>query len=125
MSDPRPASQPDAETRLNEAEEQAPSSTGVAPPFRPPLPQKPQLNPSISNLPQTGERFADFELLRQLGQGAFGRVFLARQVSLDRMVALKVSANVGHEARTLARLEHAHIVQVFSEQIDAERGLRL
>jgi serine/threonine protein kinase len=76
-------------------------------------------------LPQTGERFDDFELLRQLGQGSFGKVFLARQVSLDRLVALKVSANVGHEARTLARLEHAHIVQVFSEQIDSQRSLRL
>jgi serine/threonine protein kinase len=72
-----------------------------------------------------GERIDDYEVLRLLGSGGFARVYLARQVSLDRLIALKVSRNQGNEARTLARLEHHHIVQVFSELVDAEKNLRL
>src|SRR4051794_26001786 len=78
-----------------------------------------------AHLPEVGDRVGDFELLRELGYGGFARVFLARQVSLDRLVALKVSADVGHEARALARLEHEHIVQVFGVSVEPERGLRL
>lgn len=78
-----------------------------------------------ARLLQVGDRVGDYELLDELGEGALARVFLARQVSLDRLVALKVSADVGHEARTLARLEHEHIVQVFGVSEDVERGLRL
>ncbi len=72
-----------------------------------------------------GQHIDDFELLEILGEGSFGKVFLARQISLDRQVALKVTANRGSEARTLARLEHDHIVSVFSETVVAERELRL
>ncbi len=76
-------------------------------------------------VPQVGTILGDFELLSLLGAGAFGQVFLARQVSLGRHVALKITANQGEEARTLARLEHAHIVQVFAESVDTDRDLRL
>lgn len=69
-------------------------------------------------------RFAeDFELLRTLGKGAFGTVFLARELALDRLVALKVSLSQGNEARTLARLEHDHIVQVFGEKVRGQQRL--
>jgi serine/threonine protein kinase len=67
----------------------------------------------------------DFELLSELGAGSFARVFLARQLSLGRQVALKISANHGTEARTLASLEHEHIVHVFSETVDEAQDLRL
>jgi serine/threonine protein kinase len=60
-----------------------------------------------------------------LGRGAFGHVYLARQLSLDRLVGLKVSANRGSEGRTMARLEHQHIVQVFSEKVDPDFNQRL
>jgi serine/threonine protein kinase len=102
-----------------------------APPFRPLLPARPSApSATAAVLPQAGEHVGDFELLRVLGAGSFGRVYLARQTSLGRPVALKVSAahgsgTPGGEARTLARLEHAHIVQVFSETVDPERRLRL
>ena len=72
-----------------------------------------------------GEKIDDFEIVRLLGRGAFGHVYLARQLSLDRLVALKVSANRGSEGRTMARLEHAHIVQVYSEKVDEATDQRL
>lgn len=72
-----------------------------------------------------GAKVDDFEIVRMLGRGAFGHVYLARQLSLDRLVALKVSANRGSEGRTMARLEHQHIVQVFSEKVEPEFNQRL
>jgi serine/threonine protein kinase len=60
-----------------------------------------------------------------LGEGAFGKVFLAKQVSLARQVALKITANLGSEARTMASLEHDNIVQVFSEVVVPEMDARL
>jgi serine/threonine protein kinase len=72
-----------------------------------------------------GAKVDDFEIIRLLGRGAFGHVYLARQISLDREVALKVSANRGSEGRTMARLEHQHIVQVFSESVDKDFNQRL
>src|SRR5437588_8762727 len=92
------------------------ATTGVAPPYRALLPSS-ELAP--------GARVGDFELLHLLGEGAFAKVFLARQLSLGRLVALKVAADPGSEARTLARLEHDHIVQVFAEDVVPERGMRL
>jgi serine/threonine protein kinase len=90
------------------------------------LPTFPNLPPQgESDFPRAGELLGDFELLQELGRGSFARVFLARQVSLNRYLALKVSANRGHEAHTLASLEHEHIVQVFDERVDPQRNLRL
>jgi serine/threonine protein kinase len=73
----------------------------------------------------SGSRIGDFELLDVLGEGACGFVYLARQTTLARFVALKVSNLVASESRTLAMLEHDHIVQVFSEAVDWQRGMRL
>jgi hypothetical protein len=75
--------------------------------------------------PEVGQTVDDFELRQLLGEGAFGRVFLARQVSLDRLVAVKVSLQSGHEGRTLAHLEHNNIVTVYSESAVPERGWRI
>src|SRR5262249_26999634 len=72
-----------------------------------------------------GDRLDDFELVRLLGAGSFGRVFLARQLSLGRLVALKITAGAGNEARTLARLEHEHILLIFFEVADPLQGLHL
>lgn len=74
---------------------------------------------------QPGQRVDEFDLLTQLGQGAFASVFLARQNSMQRLVALKISANRGQEAQTLAQLDHDHIVRVYDQRIVEERGLRL
>ncbi|MFO1021095.1 MAG: hypothetical protein U0903_10415, partial [Planctomycetales bacterium] len=40
---------------------------------------------------QVGERIGDFDLLARLGTGGFAQVFLARQNSMQRLVALKIS----------------------------------
>src|SRR5437868_5789886 len=98
-------------------------ATAKAPTYRPPADTARASRPLV--FPSVGQRIDDFEIVRILGEGSFGKVYLARQVSLDRHVALKVTANRGSEARTLASLEHDYIVQVFSESVDAERDMRL
>jgi serine/threonine protein kinase len=119
-SAPAPAGTADQETNS--------STTNFVPSFRAPMPGQPPLPSSAGHtggLPCPGQQFGDFDILRVLGAGAFATVFLARQISLDRSVALKVSANRGSEARTLARLEHDHIVRVFSEAVEPELNQRV
>ena len=73
----------------------------------------------------SGDQLDDFTLLTPLGKGAFASVFLAQQRSMQRLVALKISADRGREPQTLARLDHPHIVRVFDQRVLPERGLRL
>src|SRR5689334_25096432 len=64
-----------------------------------------------------------YRLVRELGHGGMGAVYLAEDSLLERKVAIKVfhlddaSADLAermrHEARTLARLEHPNIVPVY------------
>ena len=65
----------------------------------------------------------DYEMVRELGHGGMGVVYLVRQKSLGRQVAVKVlrpgQASFGRivqrfleEARHLARLRHANIVSI-------------
>jgi serine/threonine protein kinase len=72
-----------------------------------------------------GQTFADYEVLGELGRGGMGAVFLARQRSLQRTIALKilpphVATNAGLAARfeteaiAAASLNHPNIVQVFA-----------
>ena len=70
---------------------------------------------------QVGHEFLGFPLLAELGSGAFGRVYISRQGELaDRLVVLKIVPHLFGESRTLARLQHAHIVPVYSvHQSDA------
>lgn len=66
-------------------------------------------------IPQVGEKFLDFLLEAKLGRGAFGHVFLARQGDLaNRYVALKITADIGGEARNLAQLQHTNIIPIYS-----------
>ncbi|MGW6426656.1 serine/threonine-protein kinase [Nocardia sp. NPDC055053] len=66
---------------------------------------------------EVGTRIGDFELLTELGSGAFARVFLARQRAMQRLVAIKISADSGSEPQTLAQLDHDYIVRVFDQQV--------
>jgi serine/threonine protein kinase len=74
---------------------------------------------------EPGMQVDDFDLLALLGEGGFARVFLARQRSMQRIVALKVSADRGREPQTLAQFDHPHIVRVHDQRRVADRGLRL
>jgi serine/threonine protein kinase/tetratricopeptide (TPR) repeat protein len=75
--------------------------------------------------PEPGEKFGEFELLDQLGHGAHGRVYLARQPSLaDRPVVLKLASLTGQEHLSLARLQHTYIMPLYWAQDDAVAGLR-
>ncbi len=64
-----------------------------------------------------------YSLVRELGRGGMGVVFLAREVALDRLVAIKLlppplASRPGfrdsflREARTAAQLSHPHIVSI-------------
>jgi len=74
-----------------------------------------QLAHALAAMPEVGTEFLGFDLIAELGRGAFGRVFLARQGELaDRPVALKISTDVLAESWTLAQLQHTNIVPVYS-----------
>ncbi len=75
----------------------------------------------------------NFEVLELIGRGGMGAVYRARQVSLDRMVAIKLLGPNWHsnadyadrfrqEARMMARLTHPGIVAVFDfgETVDGQ-----
>ncbi|RDI66053.1 serine/threonine-protein kinase [Nocardia pseudobrasiliensis] len=66
---------------------------------------------------RVGQCIDDFDLLTGLGSGAFARVFLARQRALQRLVAVKISADRGTEPQTLAQLDHDYIVRVFDQRL--------
>src|SRR5262249_42217354 len=68
-----------------------------------------------TGLPQVGGHFLGFRLIDELGRGAFGKVYLARQGKLaDRPVVLKISPRLDREPKVLAQLQHTNIVPVYS-----------
>ena len=81
--------------------------------------------PAIA-FPEAGQTIAGFRLVEELGRGAFARVFRAEERQLaDRPVALKVARAGSREPQTLARLQHTHIVPVYSYRTDPVTGLHL
>jgi serine/threonine protein kinase/tetratricopeptide (TPR) repeat protein len=75
-----------------------------------------RIDAALAEMPDVGQLFLGFHLVHELGRGAFGRVFLARQIALaDRLVALKVSADLNGESQRLAQLQHTNIMPIFSE----------
>jgi serine/threonine protein kinase/Tfp pilus assembly protein PilF len=77
-------------------------------------------------LPEAGQTMAGFRLVEELGRGAFARVFRAEERDLaDRSVALKATWTGSREPQTLARLQHTHIVPVYSYRTDPATGLHL
>jgi tRNA A-37 threonylcarbamoyl transferase component Bud32 len=93
------------------ADEPPASTAGYRPAFEPPAPA------------DLARSFPQLEILELLGQGGMGAVYKARQVKLDRLVALKIvppemgrepafAERFAREARALARLGHANIVAV-------------
>jgi eukaryotic-like serine/threonine-protein kinase len=68
-----------------------------------------------------GKLIGRFEIVRELGRGAQGVVYLARDPRLDRMVAIKTlrtasvaqSDNLLREARTVSNLQHPNIIPLY------------
>lgn len=67
----------------------------------------------------------EFEIIREIGRGGMARVYLAREIALDRQVALKVLSPLfseypeivrrfQQEARTAGQLSHPNILPVFA-----------
>lgn len=72
----------------------------------------------------TPERIGKYEVLSEIGKGAMGTVYKARDPVLDRYVAVKMMsdellvedemcARFNREARSAAKLQHANIVTIF------------
>ncbi|WP_165441831.1 serine/threonine protein kinase [Rubinisphaera italica] len=81
-------------------------------------------SPGESSISKSPKRIGRFEILKKLGAGGFGIVYLAFDSVLDREVALKLPHNellqnsksakrFLREAKTSARLTHPNIVQVY------------
>ncbi|MHC5541616.1 serine/threonine-protein kinase, partial [Singulisphaera rosea] len=77
------------------------------------------------------ERVGDFRILREAGRGGMGIVFEAHQISLNRVVALKVirsdsfaseaeQLRFQNEAEAVAHLDHPQIVPVY--EVGSRRG---
>jgi serine/threonine protein kinase len=83
-----------------------------------------QLDGDSLDWPEVGQVFLGFALVAELGQGTFGRVFLASEPSLgNRLVALKISPQGEWEAELLGKLRHQNIVPVYSIRTDSRTGL--
>jgi serine/threonine-protein kinase len=106
----RPA-QPDADAP-------APSTPIPLAPNEPPVAKKPTVVQKTSVL-------GDFRLVAQLGAGAMGTVYRARQISTPRDAAVKVLSRelarrpdfvqrFQREARLMSRLDHPHIVRCYA-----------
>jgi serine/threonine protein kinase len=93
-----------------------------------PAPTDTESHPSAADqIPEPHQltgKFPNLEIVSLLGHGGMGAVYLARQTSLDRIVALKVLSHslaedpsfterFAREAKTLAKLTHPNIVTVF------------
>ncbi len=80
-----------------------------------------QFNELAKRVPTEGQRWRDFEIIREIGRGALSRVLLAKQTSLSsRQVVLKFAPKHLLEAEKLARLQHPNIVPVFSVYEDRD-----
>jgi len=95
------------------------------------------VKPAAAGAPPPSGRIQEvngFQIIGKIGQGAMGAVYKARQISLDRIVALKILPpsiakdvkfieRFQREARASARLNHPHIVQGIDVGKDPVSGL--
>jgi serine/threonine protein kinase len=115
---------PAAEALLSDDQPTAFGPGRIVPPFRPEVtPQSAAPSPAaIPGIPPAA--FGRYRVIKPLGAGGFGTVYLCEDTELSRQVAIKVSRRgpdtspvemerFMEEARRLARLNHPGIVTVF------------
>lgn len=94
---------------------------------RPHPADEPSVAPDVA---PSARAIGEFRLLSRLGQGGMGVVYRAWQPSLGRQVALKCMLRTGdpkaearfaREIRALGRVEHPHVVKVFTSGADGEQ----
>jgi serine/threonine protein kinase len=96
--------------------EPAPTPSFATPVVAEPAPAAPAAVP----LPQAGDRIGQYEIIRELGRGGMGAVYIARDTRLGRRVAIKLmltdrpdlTARFVVEAQATARCQHEHIVVI-------------
>ncbi len=78
------------------------------------LQERPELLESAGgDWPEIGSTIQDCILLVELGRGAFGRAYLAKDPGIgDRLCVIKVSAGGSDEARLMGRMAHDHVTDV-------------
>jgi hypothetical protein len=88
--------------------------------------------PTLAGLPEGGAFAGRYHLLREIGRGASGAVYVAQDESLDRALALKIlhphargrgelRARAWNEARVAAGIRHPGVVAIYD--LDEERQL--
>ena len=98
----------------------------------PEVPSPPVAAPTLAGLPDGGADFGRWRLVREIGRGGSGAVYVARDEELDRQVALKIlhphtrsralpRARAWLEARVAAAIRHPGVVAVYD--LDEERHL--
>lgn len=79
---------------------------------------------TVIRWPKIGERVCNFELVEQLGIGAFSRVFRAHDLDMgNRSVVVKLTRRPASECRLAGPLDHPCVAKLFSVDIDENSGL--
>ena len=84
---------------------------------------------TAAHMPNSGDRIGNYEIVRPVGQGGFGTVYLANDLELNRKVALKLPRadivsdrdsreRFEREALICADLDHPAIVRVYEAKLN-------